>query len=440
VKQEDVDVVENYFSEGYRRNSQAVVHHNHQGYGGGEERVPESRISWNDQRQYSIDEQDQEAQMIQYDDDVGNFDDLILVEEDAADSETSPQINPSRSTDSAGAPQPKPKTNYSTKAPPASSLPSINTDQTTEVVVRPPASTSPTTIRPPARNVSDASSSSQGQFHARGTPHFRARQYAHVEGGDVVDYGTQDDPDLDQIMSNVATGVSKNISRIGRINLADGWDVGTSPQEKCEDLCLGLRDGLCGALSSFSSWLSAMIHLFQAGQIGQAFVGLMLGIQLPIIAYRFGQYVSVYIFVWRCRREKRRDERRGGYGIQLHMDEEGSFDDINESATNRSHHSGDSVGETSAATSPRTSHATRTKGRKTVHEEDSEVPSVRAIVTALFIMCLVAQITSLNFFYKPKQRLLAFSLLFSPLGVLARWRMMKFNAWRPNFPIGTFAW
>lgn len=166
-----------------------------------------------------------------------------------------------------------------------------------------------------------------------------------------------------------------------------------------------------------------MVHLFRTAQIGQAFVGLMLGIQLPLIAYRFGQYVSVYIFVWRCRREKRRDERRG-YGIQLHMmDDEGlavqpsnSGDDMSESPSNN-----------------------RTKGRRTVHDEESEVPSVRAIITALFITSLVAQLTSLNFFYEPEDRLLALSMLFSPLGVLARWRMMKFNSWHPSFPIGTFS-
>jgi fluoride ion exporter CrcB/FEX len=273
-------------------------------------------------------------------------------------------------------------------------------------------------------------------MHDRGTPHIRSRQYAQVEGGNVVDYGTQDNPDLDQIISTVATGVSKNISRIGRVNLAEGWDVGTSPQEKSEDLCLGLRDGLCGALSSFSSWISSMVNLFRAGEIGQAIVGLMLGIQLPLIAYRFGQYVSVYIFVWRCRREKRRDERRGGYGIRLQTDEDGSC----EESAERSVDSFDTGEDLSNSAPHRTPHGGRTKGRRTVHDEESEIPSVRAIITALFIMCLVAQLTSLNFFYEPDDRLLALSLLFSPLGVLARWRMMKFNAWRPSFPIGTFAW
>ena len=30
------------------------------------------------------------------------------------------------------------------------------------------------------------------------------------------------------------------------------------------------------------------------------------------------------------------------------------------------------------------------------------------------------------------------SLLFSPLGVLARWRLSQLNSWRPTFPLGTF--
>ncbi len=275
----------------------------------------------------------------------------------------------------------------------------------------------------------------QGLSHARGNVHMSSRQYGQVEGGNVIDYGNQNSPHLDQIISNMANDVSNKISFMRRVNIANGWDVGTSPQEKSEDLTLGLRDGLCGALSSFSSWISSMVNLFRAGQIGQAFVGLTLGIQLPLVAYRFGQHVAVYIFVWRCRREKRQDERRGGYGIQLHTDEDIPTGFIRSSDPhNRS--SSDSAEASPANTSQIMS---RTKGRRTVHDEENDVPSIRAIFTALFIFCLVAQLTSLNFFKKSDDRLLALSLLFSPLGVLARWRMMKFNAWRPSFPIGTFA-
>ena len=274
-----------------------------------------------------------------------------------------------------------------------------------------------------------------GRNHARGNIHISARQYGQVEGGNIVDYGTRENPDLDQIISSMTTNVSNNISRIGRVNLAKSWDVGTSPQEKSEDLVLGLRDGLCGALSSFSSWLSSMVNLFRSGNIGQAVVGILLGIQLPIVAYRFGQYVSVYVFVWRCRREKGKDEKRG-YGIQLHTSDDGeSTNNFPPSISNPRSSSFDST-ESPTGYSQRVA---RTKGRRTVYEDESEIPSIRAIFTALFIMCLVAQLTSLTFFKEPEDRFLALSLLFSPLGVLARWRMMKFNTWRPSFPIGTFA-
>ncbi len=268
-----------------------------------------------------------------------------------------------------------------------------------------------------------------GETYNRQRRPLGARQYGKVDGNNTVDYGTQDQPDLDQIITNVAADVSQKISRIKRVRLADGWDVGTTPQEKSDDLILGLRDGLCGALSSFSSWISAMVNLLRGGNIGQAFVGLVLGIQLPIVAYRFGQHIALYIFVWRCRRETKRDDRRG-YGLRLSMDDDDIADNSGIAASVHSLESGDSI-----------SRGRRSHGRqaRTVHEEASETPSVRAIITAIFIMALVAQTTALNFFYDPKERLVALSLLFSPLGVLARWRLSKLNCWRPNFPIGTFA-
>jgi fluoride ion exporter CrcB/FEX len=253
-----------------------------------------------------------------------------------------------------------------------------------------------------------------------------AAKYAKVE----TQHGTGDDnnenaeelqqqPDFDQMISNVATDVSEQISRISRVSLADGWDVGTSPEEKSKDLMLGLRDGLCGALSSFSSWISSMVSLLRGGKIGEAVVGLVLGIQLPLVAYRFGQHAAVYIFVWRCRRETRRDERRG-YGIRLSMDEDDSDDDLRPGESSILSDSMDTLPPTGLG-------------------EESETPSVRAIISALFILSIVAQITSLNFYYEPEDRLIALSLLFSPLGVLTRWRLSKFNNWRPSFPIGTFA-
>ena len=228
---------------------------------------------------------------------------------------------------------------------------------------------------------------------------------------------TEDDQNVDfgQMIQDVQANATENISRLRRVNLAEGWDVGTTADDMSDDLMLGLRDGFCGALSSFSSWNSAMVNLMRNGQVGEAFVGYMLGLQLPIIAYRFGQHVAVYIFIWRCRREAKRDERRG-YGIRLSM---------NETSERDSEHNDDSdVGP---------------DGLPKAEEEQGETASVRAVATALFILALVTQITSLSFFRNPDQQQLALSLLFSPLGVLARWRLSKYNSWRPTFPIGTFS-
>jgi hypothetical protein len=66
----------------------------------------------------------------------------------------------------------------------------------------------------------------------------------------------------------------------------NGWDVGTSAQEMKHQILLGLRVGFCGAVSTWSSWNSAMTGLLQAGKIAEAFVGYALGIQLGVVCYR----------------------------------------------------------------------------------------------------------------------------------------------------------
>jgi fluoride ion exporter CrcB/FEX len=232
---------------------------------------------------------------------------------------------------------------------------------------------------------------------------------------------TQTQYDLDQILHEVSANVTENVSRLRRVNLADGWDVGTTPDAMSDDLMLGLRDGFCGAVSSFSSWNSAMVNLLRDGQIGEALVGYVLGLQLPIVSYRFGQHIAVYIFIWRARRETRSDERRG-YGIRVSMND---FSD---------HGSADEVdGEDPLSPVSRESNGYRPKV-----SNPRDIPSVRAVVTALFLLAVVTQGTSLSFFSDPEHQQLALSLLFSPLGVLARWRLSKYNNWRPSFPIGTF--
>ena len=215
--------------------------------------------------------------------------------------------------------------------------------------------------------------------------------------------------------NNIQDNVQENLYRLGRVNLADGWDSGTTAEAMSDDLMLGLRDGFCGALSSFSSWNSAMVSLMRHGNVGQAVVGYIIGLQLPIVAYRFGQHVAVYIFVWRTRREARKDERRGGYGIRLSTNDDDLEQDENSS--------GDSDDDDDE------------KKRKAAEDE---MPSLRAVITAIFIMALVTQITSIFFFDTPENQQIALSLLFSPLGVFARWRLTKLNRWKPTFPLGTF--
>lgn len=231
-------------------------------------------------------------------------------------------------------------------------------------------------------------------------------QISESHNGEGMVATTVNSEQINQMVQDVSANVTENINRLQRVNLADGWDSGTTPEAMSDDLMLGLRDGFCGALSSFSSWNSSMVRLLRNGHVGEALVGYMLGIQLPIVAYRFGQHVAVYVFIFRTRHEKRRDERRG-YGIRIATDgdEEDDSESINEEE----------------------------------EEEKSSLPSIRAVVTALFVMSLVTQFTSLSFFSQNSDdQQIALSLLFSPLGVLARWRLSKFNSWRPTFPIGTF--
>jgi hypothetical protein len=426
VQQEDVDVVENYFSDGYRRRGQPAEHDSQSS----EPHLHQNSCDDSNWRDYSIEEDGQTGEVSLNDvEEEGGFDDLILQEEDGHDdNDIPPSVRHSASADSVSTAtstiddqltmEGAASNSNNNNSPPMPLRPTPSSSQcppVSPVLANTSSTAGRQRVRSPGIRTSTSSDGTPilGHQLAHGVPHVRFRQFQQVDGGQVIDYGTQNNPDLDQVIEQVAVGVQQNISRFQRVNLANGWDVGTSPVEKSEDLMLGLRDGLCGALSSFSSWISSMVNLFRAGQIGQGFVGLILGIQLPLVAYRFGQYVSVYIFVWRCRREKRQSEKRG-YGLQLHADDESnSMDDF----ANRSHQSGDSGDDMSASQWT----GERTKGRRTVHDEESEVPSVRAIVTALFIMALVAQLSALHFFYEPQHRLLALSLLFSPLGVLARW-------------------
>ena len=196
----------------------------------------------------------------------------------------------------------------------------------------------------------------------------------------------QDTQHLDQIFNNVQASVSENVALFRRANIADGWDVGTTPEAMSDDIMLGLHVGFCGALSSFSSWNSSMLDLIRGGHYGEALIGYLLGLQLPIVAYRFGQHVAVYYFVWRCRRETRRDERRG-YGIRLNTEvDEDSFSGRQLRAVNSSDLSADDRFE-----DERSRDSTAGSLGEVDDEDDAfsqEVPSVRAICTALYLLAL----------------------------------------------------
>lgn len=222
--------------------------------------------------------------------------------------------------------------------------------------------------------------------------------------------------ELDEMFHSVST----QISNFRRLHVADGWDAGTTPEEMKHDILLGLRVGFCGAVSTFSSWNSAMINLLRNGKVGDALVGYALGIQLGIISYRFGQHLAVYIFVWRCRRETKRDEKRG-YGLRLHDSDTTESADMLEGGVT-------------------SSNARNMRNHLGLDQEpaDRDIPSVRALATSAFVMILISLFSALYFF--PKHQQFSISLLFTPFGCLARWKLTKkYNSKLPGFPLGTFA-
>lgn len=201
--------------------------------------------------------------------------------------------------------------------------------------------------------------------------------------------------------------ISDHVNTIRRIHRLDGWDVDTTPEKMKHIILLGLRMGFCGALGTFASLNASVVRLLRAGLYGEALMGYSISIQLGIVSYRFGQHLAVYIFVWRCRRETKREEQ-GGYGLRLrNIDTE---EDIS-----------------NAALHPITQESTR---RRYI--------SVRSCATFVFVAMFVSLILSIIFF--PVHRQYLISLLFTPFGCLARWKLMtKYNKSLPGFPLGTFA-
>jgi len=206
--------------------------------------------------------------------------------------------------------------------------------------------------------------------------------------------------------------LSNNVTAIRRADFASGWKVGSSSEDMKHIILIGLRVGFCGAVSTFSSWNSAMVNLVKNGKWGEAMAGYAIGLQLGIISYRFGQHLAVYIFVWRCRREVKNAERRG-YAFRLRA---GSTDSMDEE-------------EVEANTSP-------VRGR-TGRNVQRYIPSVRSLATTFFFTMLIGLLLAV--FLLPKRQEFAISLLFTPFGTFTRWKLAKkYNKRLPGFPLGTF--
>ncbi|KAL7549386.1 hypothetical protein ACHAWF_012657 [Thalassiosira exigua] len=213
---------------------------------------------------------------------------------------------------------------------------------------------------------------------------------------------------IEEQVDEMIHNISENVTTLRRIHLLDGWNVDTSPEKMNHIILLGLRVGFCGALSTFSSLNASVIRLLRSGAVGEALVGYALSIQLGIVSYRMGQHLAVYIFVWRCRREARRDERRG-YGLRLRS----SLDADEEEPIRRPEPGGPA-------------------------RRRPSIPSVRTAVTLLFVAMFVTLCLAIRFF--PKHQQYICSLLFTPFGCLARWKLMnQYNSKLPGFPLGTFS-
>lgn len=425
VKNEDVDVMEHYFNQGYKKS--------HNDYDEVDAERAVARRQKRIQKHFSLADTE--------------LNDLVLSESchDSASSFSSSsshtgrhnikrtsspnaQIKPSSSSSKnvTHSSEPSPAPNNNSLADSALSPPSTNTANETDdrvedaLVGRIHSPTIPCNQDDDGEQTSKRHANESAVVFARGrttadtsnatqplSPDVSSEEEEEDDDGNEDEDSTTSKADQDpDYFADLTNTVQENVDRLSRVNLADGWDAGTTPEAMSDDLLLGLRDGFCGALSSFSSWNAAMAALMRKGEIGDAFVGYMIGLQLPILAYRFGQHVAVFIFVWRTRRETRIAERRGGYGIRVSINEESERDPSEESDDES--------------------------------KKESQLPSIRAVVTAIFIIALVSQITLLTFFVSPHYQQATLSLLFSPLGVFARWRLSRLNQRRPTFPLGTF--
>lgn len=244
-----------------------------------------------------------------------------------------------------------------------------------------------------------------------GSPHRQSQTNIEAEESTLSSSGTIIEGVNERLQS-----LSNNVTAIRHADFASGWKIGTSPEDMKHIILIGLRIGFCGAVSTFSSWNSAMVNLVKKGKWGEAIGGYAIGLQLGIISFRFGQHVAVYIFVWRCRREVKRAERRG-YAFRLPRP---SFTESSD---------GEDEMEANIPTSPR--------ANSPRHIAQRFIPSVRSLATIFFFTMFVGLFLAV--FLLPKHQQFAISLLFTPVGTFMRWRFTRWNKRLPGFPLGTFS-
>jgi len=215
---------------------------------------------------------------------------------------------------------------------------------------------------------------------------------------------------IEEHVGEIIHDINDHVTTFRRVSLIDGWKTTISADQMKDIILLGLRVGFCGALSTFSSLNASVIRLLKAGSIGEGIVGYALSIQLGIVSYRFGQHIAVYLFVWRRRRETKRAERRG-YGLRLRRQ------------------------------------ATEDE-QQPVEIEQDQPSQARSTCRRLFIsmrtfstLLLAAMIIGLSLavYFVPSHQQYLLSLLFTPFGCLARWKLMdKYNKKIQGLPLGTF--
>ena len=157
-------------------------------------------------------------------------------------------------------------------------------------------------------------------------------------------------------------------------------------------LLVGMRTGLCGCMTTLSSWNQSAYTLLLNGQISGAICAYLFGFLLALCALQLGQRLA--LAVWLAQQPKVGLEGVGGVGI------------------------GGSAGEKPTA--------------------DTRIACVlRSLAIGLLMSTTLLAFTA-PFRHTIPLRILWLSLLFSPIGSLWRWRLSKPNsAGAANLPLGT---